>query len=145
MFKSILIPTDGSEFSERAAAQGIALAKGLNAKVVGFYAIPAYHLMTLNTEMTADTPGEYDRDAKARATKYLAKIDDMARAAGVPCESFHDTGAHPYEAIIKAAKSRNCDSIAMASHGRRGIQGLLLASQTNLVLTHSKIPVIVFR
>ena len=145
MFKSILIPTDGSELSEKAVAQGIALAKALNAKVVGFHAIPAYHFMTVNTEMFADTPGEYERDSTARAKKYLANIDERARAAGVPCESFHETAAHPYEAIIKAAQSRNCDAVAMASHGRRGVQGMLLASQTTLVLTHSKIPEVVFR
>ena len=145
MFKSILIPTDGSERAEKSISQGVALAKALNARVVGFYAIPAYHLMTFSTEMIAGTPEEYERDATLRGNKYLAQIEEAARAVGVPCESFQATAAHPYEAIIKAAESKNCDAIAMASHGRRGVQGMLLASQTNLVLTHSKIPVVVFR
>lgn len=145
MFKSLLIPTDGSELAEKAVMQGVALAKALNARVVGFFAVPPYHLMTFNTEMLEDTPAEYEREATARAKRYLARVEETARAAGVPCVTFHEAAAHPYEAIIKAAQDRECDAIAMSSHGRRGVQGMLLASQTHLVLTHSKIPVVVFR
>jgi nucleotide-binding universal stress UspA family protein len=145
MFKSILIPTDGSQLSDIAIAKGIALAKSLDAKVVGFYAIPPYHYVALEPEMLADTREAYESDAKKHAEQYLAKIETAAKEAGVRCECFHDMEDHPYEAIIRAAEKSGCDLIAMASHGRRGLRGILLGSETNLVLTHTRIAVLVFR
>ena len=90
MFKSILIPTDGSQLSDIAIAKGIALAKSLDAKVVGFYAIPPYHYVALEPEMLADTREAYESDAKKHAEQYLAKIETAAKEAGVRCECFHD-------------------------------------------------------
>jgi nucleotide-binding universal stress UspA family protein len=145
MFKSILIPTDGSELSDKAINQGIALAKSLDAKVVGFYAIAPYHYIALEPEVLADTMEAYESDAQKHAERYLAKIEATARAAGVHCECLYETEDHPYDGIIRAAEKTGCDLIAMASHGRRGLRGLLLGSETNLVLTHTKIPVLVFR
>jgi nucleotide-binding universal stress UspA family protein len=145
MFKSILIPTDGSELSDKAISQGIALAKSIGAKAVGFCAIAPYHYVALEPEILADTVLAYEEDAKKRAVQYLAKIENAARVADVRCECFFEMDDRPYDAIIRAAEKSGCDLIAMASHGRRGLRGLLLGSETNLVLTHTKIPVLVFR
>jgi nucleotide-binding universal stress UspA family protein len=145
MFKTILIPTDGSTLSENAVKQALQFARAINAKVVGFYATEPYHIFAVEAEMVSDTREVYERDAKLRTAACLAKIEDLARAAGVSCECISGMDDHPWQAIIKAAQAKGCDLIAMASHGRRGLQGLLLGSQTTHVLTHSKIPVLVFR
>jgi nucleotide-binding universal stress UspA family protein len=145
MFKTILIPTDGSALSENAVKQALQFAKTINAKVVGFHVTEPFHIFAVEAEMVSDTREVYERDAKLNAARNLAKIEDMARSIGVPCECINGQDDHPWQAIIKAAQSKGCDLIAMASHGRRGMQGLLLGSQTHHVLTHSKIPVLVFR
>ena len=145
MFTTILIPTDGSALSEYAVKQALQFAKSINAKVVGFHFEETYRVFAVDAEMVSDTRDVYERDVKLRTALYLAKVEDMARSAGVPCECISGQDNHPWQAIIKAAQSKGCDLIAMASHGRRGIQGLLLGSQTVHVLTHSKIPVLVFR
>jgi nucleotide-binding universal stress UspA family protein len=145
MFKSILIPTNGSELCDKAIRQGLTLAKSLDAGVIGFHAIPPYHYVAMEPEVFADTREAYEADAKKQAEKCLATVAAAAEEAGVRCECFYEMDDHPYEAIIKAAERKGCDLIAMASHGRRGLRGLLLGSETNLVLTHTKIPVLVFR
>ena len=145
MFKHILLPTDGSRGSERAIRKALALAKSTGAKVTGFHVIPKFHVFTFRTEMLEDTEEEYARDSRAHAQKYLAVIEKAAKQAGVPCQTVYATSDQPYEAIIRTAQRKGCDLIAMASHGRRGVQGLLLGSETQKVLTHSKIPVLVYR
>ncbi len=145
MFKTILVPTDGSAMSDNAINLSLQFAKSIKAKVVGFHVIEPYHVLSIGIEMVTDTRDVYERDAKIRAASYLAKIEDKARSAGVSCECISVQDDQPWQAITKVAQSEGCDLIAMASHGRRGMQGLLLGSQTNHVLTHSKIPVLVFR
>ena len=145
MFKTILIPTDGSALSENAVGQALQFAKSINANVVGFHSEEPYHVFAIDVEMVSDTREVYERGIKLRTATNLAKIEDMARSAGVPCECISGQDYHPWHAIIAAAESKDCDLIAMASHGRRGISSLLLGSQTVHVLTHSKIPVLVFR
>ncbi len=145
MFKTILIPTDGSDLSEKAMKQAMQFAKSEGAKAIGLHVTEPYHVFAVAPEMVTDTREIYERDSQLAAARCLAKVEDMARTVGVSCECINEKHEHPYEAIIKTAKSKGCDLIAMASHGRRGLQGLLLGSQTNLVLTHSTIPVLVFR
>jgi nucleotide-binding universal stress UspA family protein len=145
MFKHILLPTDGSKLSDDAIRAGIQLAKTVNAKVTGFHVMPEFHVFTYKTEMLEDTKREFAKDSKAHAAQYLSMIETTAKAAGVTCETASVTHDHPYEAIIKAAKQRGCDLIVMASHGRRGVQAVLLGSETQKVLTHSHIPVLVCR
>jgi len=145
MFKHLLIPTDGSELSEAAIRAGVQFAKSINAKVTGFYAMPKFHMLAYQTEMVTDTRQEFAKDCKAHADRFLAVIVQAARAADVPCETVLQTTDYPYEAIIATAKEKGCDLIMMASHGRRGVQAFLLGSETQKVLTHSQIPVLVFR
>jgi len=145
MFKHILVPTDGSRGSEKAIRRALALAKSTGAKVTGFHVIPKFHVFTYRTEMLEDTKEEYARDSRAHAQRYLAVIEKAAQQVGVSCETAYTTSDHPYVAIIRTAQRKGCDLITMASHGRRGVQGLLLGSETQKVLTHSKIPVLVYR
>lgn len=145
MFKNILLPTDGSPLSEIAIQKSIALAKTLGAKVTGLYVIPEYHTFTWQAEMLIDTSGDYAKFGVAQAEKFLAVISDQAKEAGVTATLLHVINEHPYEAIIKSAEDNQCDLITMASHGRKGIQGFLIGSETQKVLAHSQIPVLVYR
>lgn len=145
MFKHLLLPTDGSDLSAVAIRKGIELAKAIKAKVTGFYVIPHFQIFTYRTEMLEDTREQFARDCQARSAQYLGVIETAAKEAGVPCDTTNATHDHPYEAIIRTAGERGCDLIVMASHGRRGVQGVLLGSETQKVLTHSRIPVLVCR
>jgi nucleotide-binding universal stress UspA family protein len=144
MFKHILLPTDGSELSEAAIKEGMQFAKSINASVTGIHVILPFHILTIHTLMLEDTEEQYARDSVARAKQYLAVIENAAKDAGVPCDTLYVTSNDPYDAITKTAWDKQCDLILMASHGRRGVQGLLLGSETQKVLTHTRIPVLVF-
>jgi len=148
MFKNVLVPTDGSEVSTKAVKQAVEIAKAMNAKLVAVHAYPAYHAVVLYEyigPLDVMNKKEYTANAKAAAENFLATVTDAARAAGVEAESVIVESDVPHEAIIKTAKRRKCDLIIMASHGRRGMAGILLGSVTQKVLTHSDIPVLVLR
>lgn len=145
MFKHILLPTDGSELSQRAIEHGIALAKALGARVTGFHATPSFHVLTYDTLQLESTHGEYLRVSAEQTATMLGAIEAAARTAGVPCETASTMSDQPYEDILRAAAERGCDLIVMASHGRRGVKGLLLGSETQKVLTHGTVPVLVYR
>lgn len=145
MFRHILLPTDGSHLSEAAIQKGIQLAKSLNARVTGFHAILPFHVFSLQADMVEETKEHYERQCKIETEQFLGVIKKAAEKAGVQCDTDSAGSAHPYEMIIKAAERHGCDLILMASHGRRGLQALLIGSETQKVLTHSKIPVLVVR
>ena len=145
MFKRILLPTDGSPLSEAAMRKGIQFAKSLNAKVIGFCVVPALPCVGYEAEIGADFKTQAEAAVQAEVNKSLLAIEKAAEVAGVECETAKAKSAQPYEAIIEAAAKKECDLIIMASHGRRGVGALLLGSETQKVLTHSKIPVLVYR
>ena len=145
MYRHILIPTDGSPLSEVAVKQGVAFAKSLNARVTGLTVSPPFHTFALEPMMVSDIPETYKADCDARAERFLGAVQRAAQSGGVPCAVEHVMADHPYEAIIGTAKDKGCDLVFMASHGRKGVSGLLLGSETVKVLTHSKIPVLVCR
>lgn len=145
MFQQILLPTDGSDLSERAVLAGISFAKEIGAQVVGLSVRPEFHTFTYKTEMLEDTRPEFDAATEKQAEQYLAFISDAARSAGVACVTVQSVSDDPYESILQTAKERKCDLIIMASHGRRGLKGVLLGSETQKVLVHSDIPVLVYR
>lgn len=148
MFKHLLLPTDGSKLSDRAVQRGLEFAKSIAARVTSVHVIPEFRMMADESFVlptSADLKRRYEKEAKARAEKLLAKIGERAAAAGVKHDCVVVMGDVPYEEIIETAKKRKCDLILMASHGRRGLSGLLLGSETAKVLTHSKIPVLVVR
>ncbi len=145
MFKHLLLPTDGSPLSEATIQKGVQFAASINARVTGFYVMPEFRVVTYRTEMLEDTREEFFRHCRAQAEQFLGVIENAAKAAGVACDTDSATSDHPYEAIIQAAEQKGCDLIMMASHGRKGLKGLLLGSETHKVLIHSKIPVLVYR
>jgi nucleotide-binding universal stress UspA family protein len=145
MFQQILLPTDGSELSERAVLAGISFAKEMGAKVVALTVRPEFHTFTYKTEMLEDTEPEFNAATQKQAEQYLKFVTDAASSAGVPCVAVQAVSDDPYESILQTAKERKCDLIVMASHGRHGVKGLLLGSETQKVLVHSDIPVLVYR
>jgi nucleotide-binding universal stress UspA family protein len=147
MYKHILIPTDGSDLSRAAALDGVRLAQALGARVTAFFAAPAATPMVYKGFLPVGytTQAHHADMIERTATKYLGVIKQACAKANVPCESIHVTEEFPADAIMKIAKKRKCDLIFMASHGRRGISGVLLGSETQKVLTHSKTPVLVYR
>ncbi len=147
MFKHILVPTDGSELSRATAERAVVFAKEAGARVTVFYAKPEYPIAYFGEGALIDptTPEKFAEMAEQQAAEYLGEVQRACQAAGVDCTVTAATSDIPYEAIIAAAEQSGCDLIFMASHGRRGISGLLLGSETNKVLTHSKVPVLVYR
>ena len=145
MFKHILIPTDGSKLSARAIPKAVALAKSMSARVTGLSVSEPFHLFTSNPAIITDTEDVYRVHCKQRAAKDLDVIKKAALQAGLPCHVLHVFSDQPYLKIISTATTRRCDLICMASHGRRGVSALVLGSETLKVLTHSKIPVLVWR
>jgi nucleotide-binding universal stress UspA family protein len=107
--------------------------------------MPEFHTVTYKTDMLEDTREEFAANSERQAQAWLQVVSDAARSAGVPCSLVQVTTDDPYEAILQAAKERKCDLIIMASHGRKGVKGLLLGSETQKVLVHSDIPVLVYR
>ncbi|HXZ49840.1 MAG TPA: universal stress protein [Usitatibacter sp.] len=145
MYKHILIPTDGSELSERAVREGIDLAESVKARVTVFTASPPFHTFAAAAALGDDSRAMYTANAEARAAARLKPGLQYAHAKGVAARTQHVFAEHPYEAIIAAAAKEGCDLVCMASHGRKGIAGLLVGSETAKVLTHSKVPVLVCR
>ena len=145
MVRNILIATDGSELADKAVVEGISLAKALGARVTAVTVTEPFHIVTADVPMIEDTPDEYARHSAEKARSVLSRVEKTAQAAGVPCDTVHVSDNDPYEGILKAAAQTGADMIAMASHGRRGITGVLLGSQTQKVLTHGRIPVVVYR
>ena len=146
MFKHILVPTDGSALSTETVKKAVDFARETGAKITCFYAKPDYPVAFYGEGALIDptTPEKFAEMADKQAQEILAAAQKLA-AAGVSCAAATATSDVPYEAIINAATSNGCDLIFMASHGRRGLSGLLLGSETQKVLTHSKVPVLVYR
>jgi nucleotide-binding universal stress UspA family protein len=147
MFKKILLPTDGSELSRKSVRKGVEFAKSINAKVVGFFSPEDYRALMYSEYIPPSlmSQDEFEANAKKAAEKHLAFVEKTAKAAGVPYEGYYLSSIAPWEAIVEAAKKKRCDLIFMASHGRTGLGALVLGSQTTKVLTHSKVPVLVYR
>ena len=144
MFKRILVPTDGSELSDKAIAAAIDLARTLEATIIGMTTLEPYSYSNLS-EYRPETLDDYEARMDQAGAERLGRIADAASRAGVPVETVSVKSFSPYEAIIDTAKGKSCDLIVMASHGRRGLNAVLLGSETQKVLTHSRIPVMVYR
>lgn len=147
MFKHFLVPTDGSALSEGTVARAVSFAKEAGARVTFFYAQPDFPMPIYGEGALIDptTPEQFAKAAAAEAEHILQRAKAMADAEGVLSDTDSAVNEVPYEAIIDASDRHGCDLIFMASHGRRGIAGLLLGSETQKVLTHSKTPVLVYR
>jgi nucleotide-binding universal stress UspA family protein len=148
MYANILLSTDGSDVARKGVEHGIALAKAVNAKATVITVtepLPVYYGSGHDSGWIP-TQQEFDRfDAacKERAGEVLDEARAMAESVGISVELLHVPNAHPATAIIETAKSRGCDLIVMASHGRRGLRKLFLGSQTSEVLVNGSVPVLV--
>jgi nucleotide-binding universal stress UspA family protein len=139
MYTHILIATDGSELAGKAVQHGSALAEQIGAKVTILTVLPPLALSTTDRELIEIRKASMQK----RAEEILGAV--AKQVAGIACETIQVEHEDPYRAIIDTADSKGCDLIVMASHGRRGISAILLGSETVKVLTHCKIPVLVYR
>ena len=148
MYSHILVCTDGSKLSQKAIKTAARLAKSLGARLTGAYVGAPYVAPIYSEGMVYAanvTRVQYEKAVQNAARKALGQVTEAAKTAGVPSGAATITAATPWQGILKAAQSKKCDLIVMASHGRRGLAGLLLGSETVKVLTHSKVPVLVCR
>ena len=149
MFKRILVPTDGSPLSTRAATYAIKLARERRAQIIALHVIPFYNPATFADGVVPYVElysmDEYQEAARKDAKRMLDRIAKRAAAAKVACETGHTSAEAAWRGITEEARKRRCDLIVMASHGRGGLKGLLLGSETTKVLAHSKTPVLVTR
>jgi nucleotide-binding universal stress UspA family protein len=147
MFKHILVPTDGTQFSQDAVRRAVSFAKDTGASITAFYAQRGFPdpARYAGSEISYLHPWEGEANEEKRVAEILGFVESLCQEAGVKCDKLTRTSDIIYEAIIEAANSSGCDLIFMASHGRRGLSALLLGSETHKVLTHTKIPVLVHR
>jgi nucleotide-binding universal stress UspA family protein len=149
MYRHILIATDGSRLAAKGVKAGVKLAKALGARVMGIYVVPRYPPPVYGGDgavfVPEITPERFAKAMKSAAAKALRTVETEARAAAVRCTTEAPTDDQPWQGILRVARARNCDAIVMASHGRGGLGGLILGSETTRVLAHSKIPVLVVR
>lgn len=147
MFRNILIPTDGSPVANKAVKAGIELAKQLGAKVTGYYAVEALQPRVYGEGYMIDvkTIKAFEQQARKAGQKHIDNMAKVADAAGIKFTGVLSMAETPYEGIVETARKQKCDAIFMASHGRRGLAGILMGSVTHKVLTHSKLPVLVYR
>jgi len=144
MFNKILVPTDGSELSEKAVVGAARFARQLGASLVVLTVTEPYSYSNLS-EYRPESIDGYDDRMLALANERLARAAQVAEAEGVKCEPVVVRSFSPFEAIIGATKEQGCDVVFMASHGRKGLAAVLLGSETQKVLTHSTVPVMVYR
>jgi nucleotide-binding universal stress UspA family protein len=145
MFKHILLPTDGSELSAAALREGIRFARSIGAKVTGLCVTPSQNPFFYQKRMPKAALEELYQRSREQAGNCLAAVETGAKESGVAYDVVCEQSDFPYDAIIRVAEQKGCDLIMMASHGRRGVKALLIGSETQKVLTHSKIPVLVYR
>jgi nucleotide-binding universal stress UspA family protein len=147
MFKHILIPTDGSRTAAKAIVAGVQLAKEMGARLTGLYAQEPLPTHIHGEGYLADKQivAEFERRAAEHAERSMREVADAAAAAKVPFEAIIVKSQMPHQAIIDTAEKQSCDVVFMASHGLKGLTGLVLGSVTHKVLVNSKVPVLVFR
>ncbi len=148
MYKHILVATDGSKLSLKAVKSATRLAAAVGARLSALYVMPEY-MPPVYGEATmyvaVASPRRFKQVVEKDAAAALSAVDEAAEGAGVRFTAVRATDAQPWNAIVKVARTKKCDLIVMASHGRRGLSGFLLGSETTKVLSHSKVPVLVVR
>jgi len=147
MFKHILLPIDGSQLSEEAAERAAVFARETQARITAFFVREEYPAAWYGEAALVDpsSPADFNDATETQARKHLARIAEICQRVDVECNTLSEISGTVYQAVIDAANENGCDLIFMASHGRRGLSGFLLGSETHKVLTHSKIPVLVYR
>lgn len=143
MFKNILIPTDGSDQSLRAARIAIALARQVGARVHAYHVLAPLAAVAHFSDLIRHAPDDYHQEAVSRAQRKLEAIRELAQEAGVPFDGDYAFDQRPYSAIVGAARQYDCDLIVMGTHGHTGVDRLVMGSQSSKVLSCSDIPVMV--
>ena len=144
MYKRILFPTDGSDITTKALSAALDLARLTGATLYALSVKEPFPYSAIS-EMQPVPPQEFFDAQERIASERVGAVVSAAKAEGVGCQAHTVEALHPWEAILDHARNQNCDLIVMASHGRRGLSALLLGSETQKVLTHSTIPVLVVR
>lgn len=145
MFKHILVPVDGSPASQVSLRSALDMAAGYGASITAVHVLPDHHAFS-HRPAAPDQPEQPTvSDSTAQGQALLAAVSEAARAREVPCQTVLARGDRPHRKILETAHARGCDLIAMACHGQLGLKGVLLGSQTQKVLVHSPVPVLVFR
>jgi len=145
MFKSILLPIDGSELSEKATATAIQFAQLNHARIVAVTVIQPMPLAPLSDGSVVVDAGQFATEMQEAARGHIDRVAAAASAAGIPFEGLISMSSSPSDEIVEASKKYNCDIILMASHGRTGLEKFLLGSETQKVLSHTTLPVMVLR
>jgi len=145
MFKTILVPTDGSPLADKAVETAIVFARETGAKLVAISVAEPYPFSPLSERAMLDDASVFETGTRDAAKIYVKKVADTARAAGVDCETVVALSGSPYREIVDAAENMKCDAIFMASHGRQGLTRLFVGSETQKVLAHTELPVLVVR
>ena len=147
MYKHLMVAYDGSELSDRALDEAIAFAKHSASRISLLYVLAPHHLMmgTRSTIGIQDVEQQHMETFRQHAREMLGRAHERVRAAGIQGDVVLEEGLFPYEHIVKCARRLQCDLIMMASHGRRGIEALVVGSQTAKVIANSTLPVLVVR
>lgn len=147
MFKHILVPTDGSELSQKIVEKAVIFAKEIDAKITFFCAVPQFPVMYYGLGAIFDSHSilDFEEESKSVCNEILNKAKEIAKKEGINSETYYLISDYPFEAILEATKQKECDLIFMASHGKKGVDKFFLGSETNKVLSHSNIPVLVYR
>lgn len=145
MFKAILVPTDGSTISDKAISAAVDAAKQSGGRIVGISVVEPYPFPPMAESAYIGGSEAYEQRARELAQEYVSNIDRVASAAGVPCQTSVIEGISPHEEIVAAVDKFGCDSIFMATHGRRGLNRLFVGSETQKVIANASVPVTVIR
>ena len=144
MYTHILLPTDGSDLSKAAMKHGVALAKAIGARVTALVVSTPLQSLVVDPYAATKALVQYKALVADQTAKYLNHIREDAESVGVVCATLCVEHDKPYEAIVDTIREQGCDLVVMASHGLRGISALL-GSETLKVLTHSSVPILVYR
>lgn len=145
MFKHLLVPTDGSPLSAKATQAAVSFAREAGARITALSVAEPFPYSALSESAFLPDQSRYEQEMRDQARNYVDEVARQARDAGVPCEGRVALSFSPYEEIVRMADELGCDAIFMASHGRKGINKLFVGSETQKVLAHSTLPVMVFR
>lgn len=145
MYTHLLLATDGSEVADRAIEHALGLANAVGARVTALTISPPWSALAYGVVQGLGSHEAYDKAAEDRAAKLLGAVSSKAAKLGVPCDTLHLVEINPYQAILATAVSRKCDLIVVGAHGRRGVERLLIGSETAKLLSHATCPVLVWR
>lgn len=145
MFKHLLVPTDGSPLSTKASKAAVEFARAVGARITALSVAEPYPYSALADTSYLPDQSRYELEMQENARRFTIEVAELASSAGVPCDTLVGISFSPYEEITSTATKLGCDAIFMASHGRKGINRLFVGSETQKVLAHTTLPVMVFR